>query len=663
MPLISDYKSRQPYTKSAGWEPIPGYVLIEPLGRGGFGEVWKCEAPGGLVKAIKFVSGRGDPGQTTPGDEVRQEFQAFQQLKAIRHPFLLSVERLDLLGNELVIVMELADHQVGERFHECEAQGLPGIPRQELLGYLLEAAEVLDVMADKHGLQHLDVKPANLFLAGGHVLLGDFGLVCKLNVGKYSLANRGLTPEYAAPEIHQGKIHARSDQYSLALVYFELLTGAFPFSVSTRRHCMEQHCFAAPDLSHIPERDRTAVGRALAKQPEERFPSCLAFVRALESAAISASLSTGSRPALVTPTRKRLAIPEQPAAAAIPDATPANDYRGSARAMRDLRTSRNALVPPVAGKADAVAIETKTPLPRSSGPPATPLPIPQVGEPANDPFPFKLEAIRSIFPIDHLLGRESSYPHCTADEMVRKVVVAAQAGQSLTSKLGRICQEPDGSRSCRFLTSIDSRVAQVKLNILRDEPGVTIETPTPLTMIARRPLNAPAKSSLFGGSSKPEAPAGVEIVVQLPETGRGTAEVLATGKIYGNPSGDMELVGQELLTKLMKEVRTQLNNIEDRRKDPRFAAKFPVTVYPLHLDGRPDAPLRGRCLDVSEGGLAILTAEKPPTRHLYVAFDDVPGIEGLAVLVQTVRSEPCDAETLTGGRYRLEFGQAENERP
>src|SRR5687767_5557377 len=96
------------FLREANSEPIPGYRLIEPLGSGGFGEVWKCEAPGGLYKAVKFVYGSLNS-VDVDGARAEQEWKALQQIKEVRHPFVCSVERIDNLNGELVIVMELAD--------------------------------------------------------------------------------------------------------------------------------------------------------------------------------------------------------------------------------------------------------------------------------------------------------------------------------------------------------------------------------------------------------------------------------------------------------------------------------------------------------------------------------------------------------------------------
>src|SRR5947208_13479180 len=146
-----------------GSEPIAGYKLIERLGGGGFGEVWKAEVPGGLFKAIKFVYGDLQAADSDDGARAEQELKAMSRVKTVHHPYILSLERFDIIDGQLIIVMELADRTLWDRFRECRMQGLPGIPRDELLGYVQETAEALDLMNNQFQLQHLDIKPQNLF--------------------------------------------------------------------------------------------------------------------------------------------------------------------------------------------------------------------------------------------------------------------------------------------------------------------------------------------------------------------------------------------------------------------------------------------------------------------------------------------------------------------
>jgi serine/threonine protein kinase len=155
-------------------EPIPGYKLIERLGGGGFGEVWKAEAPGGMHKAIKFVF--GDLSSAGDSDQrAKQELKAMERVRSVRHPYILTLERYEVIDGQLIVVMELADRNLWDRYKECRAQGLPGVPRVELLGYMEETAEALDLMNREHQLQHLDIKPQNLFMLHNHVKVADFG--------------------------------------------------------------------------------------------------------------------------------------------------------------------------------------------------------------------------------------------------------------------------------------------------------------------------------------------------------------------------------------------------------------------------------------------------------------------------------------------------------
>lgn len=295
MNRLHDKRDAQPGPVAAlavlepGAEPLPGYQLVEPIGKGGFGEVWKCEVSGGLFKAIKFVRDAATGGFR---NAAAQELEALQWIKGIRHPFLLSIERIELLprdadGNHvLVLVMELADQNLFDLYESSLAHGQtasgggqPGIARPLLLSLLREVAEVLDLMNVQYDLQHLDIKPHNVFLVGAHAKVGDFGLVAGL--GGSATSQGGLTPLYAAPERLRGTWSRTTDQYSLAIVYQQMLTGQTPYRASSPSQLARLHQAGTPDLTGLTPDDQAVLTRALARDPAARFPTCGDFVEAL----------------------------------------------------------------------------------------------------------------------------------------------------------------------------------------------------------------------------------------------------------------------------------------------------------------------------------------------------------------------------------------------
>ena len=252
---------------SAGLEPIPGYTLRRRLGSGGFGEVWLADAPGGLQKAVKLVYG------TVDQERASSELRSLQRIRQVHHPFLLSLERIEVVNHQIVIVTELAECSLVERFQLFRNKGLPGIPRDLLIDLLRDAADALDFLSQKHELQHLDIKPGNLLIVADRIKVADFGLVKDLHDQNQSLVS-GLTPTYAAPEIFDGRPDRRSDQYSLAIVYQELLTGQMPFNGRSTAELARQHLNQPPNLESLPPADRQIIARALAKNPLNRFSSC-----------------------------------------------------------------------------------------------------------------------------------------------------------------------------------------------------------------------------------------------------------------------------------------------------------------------------------------------------------------------------------------------------
>ena len=255
----------------SGMSEIAGYRLQERIGMGGFGEVWRAIGPGGFPKAVKILFG------SRSGPQAETELRSMNRIRELRHPFLLSIERIEVVDGRVVIVSELADKSLDDRYREITASGQKGIPREELIGYLRDAADALDFMSEQHGLQHLDVKPDNVLLQGAHAKIGDFGLTKSLNASGHSIVN-GFTPLYAPPELFDGHPERGSDQYSLAIVYQMMLTGVPPFNGRSAAQLTSQHLKSAPDLSVLHPSDRAVVARALSKNPKTRFASCRQFV-------------------------------------------------------------------------------------------------------------------------------------------------------------------------------------------------------------------------------------------------------------------------------------------------------------------------------------------------------------------------------------------------
>ncbi|HJQ81105.1 MAG TPA: serine/threonine-protein kinase, partial [Lacipirellulaceae bacterium] len=254
---------------------LPGYTLVDRIGSGGYADVWRAEAPGGIQKAVKVVHGYCD-------DEfASQELKALERVKGVRHPFLLSLERFEVVNGRLAILTELADMSLDQRRRQCCEEGLPGIPRDELLRYMADTAEALDFLSQRHNLLHLDIKPENLLILGDHIKVADFGLVKELASRTQNSLVSGLTPTYASPEMFDDEPSAQSDQYSLGIVYQQMLVGTLPFPGRTAAQLAKQHTQAEPQLMSLPAEDRPVVARALAKTPTDRFPSCRAFVDAL----------------------------------------------------------------------------------------------------------------------------------------------------------------------------------------------------------------------------------------------------------------------------------------------------------------------------------------------------------------------------------------------
>ncbi len=215
---------------------------------------------------------------------TRRLYREAQSAGILSHPGIITIHDVGEQGEDAYIVMEFVD---GKSLEGLLASGVPQ-PSGTLLLVLRKAAAALDYAHSK-GIIHRDIKPANIMIChDGTVKIADFG-VAKL-AASTSMTQSGLvlgTPSYMSPEQAQGRtIDGRSDQFSLAVVAYRMLTGKLPFEASTLTALLTKILWEEPDYEgaglHPPL--LLVFRKALSKDPQLRFASCVDFVQQLEAA-------------------------------------------------------------------------------------------------------------------------------------------------------------------------------------------------------------------------------------------------------------------------------------------------------------------------------------------------------------------------------------------
>jgi serine/threonine-protein kinase len=267
------------------------YRFESVLGRGGIGTVYRAtDLQLGRSVAIKLLQ----PVLTTEVGIKR--FQREIQITAtLHHPSILTVLDSGEVDGRLYYVME----DIGGESLRGRLARDGHLSIEDALAIAQRVAGGLQYAHDR-GVVHRDIKPGNIILADGRACIVDFGVARIVNdAGSQQLTESGITvgtPEYLSPEQAgaEKQVGPRADQYGLACVLFEMLTGSPPFTGPTPTAVSMRHVNDPPPRlqslrGDAPQALGDAIARALRKAPEERFDSVLEFM-----AAASASSGTGT---------------------------------------------------------------------------------------------------------------------------------------------------------------------------------------------------------------------------------------------------------------------------------------------------------------------------------------------------------------------------------
>jgi len=273
------------------------YRIGQKVGEGGMATVFMAEDLKHRRKvALKVL--KPELGHALGADRFLREIETTANL---RHPHILPLFDSGAAGGLLFYVMPYVDGETLRERLKRETQ----LPVDDALEI---AREVADALAHAHsrGIIHRDVKPENILLESGHAAVTDFGIARAVDAaGGEQLTETGLsvgTPTYMSPEqaAAEAEPDARTDQYALGCVLFEMLAGQPPFSGTSAAAVIRQHIAAEPPpLSAlrpaVPSAVAAAVRRALAKDPADRFVDVGRFRDALRASAAPAAQGVAVR--------------------------------------------------------------------------------------------------------------------------------------------------------------------------------------------------------------------------------------------------------------------------------------------------------------------------------------------------------------------------------
>jgi len=283
------------------------YQISDLLGRGGMSLVFLAQE----VELNRQVAIKVLPLQLLDRADAAERFEREGKISAsLDHPHIVPIFRVGATSTFLWYTMK----RIRGRSLEQIISEHGGLPLADVRSIVQQVGDALQY-AHRQGVVHRDVKPANVMIEeSGWAYVCDFGVARAF--GSVSLTQTGAslgTPRYMAPEQVEGKpVDGRCDQYSFAILVWEALTGALPFTGESVGELIRKHLLEpAPQLSDIrpdvPRDVSDAVVRAMSKNPAERFPDVAAFVRALGADAAPRVSAAFAKPGSAGTRREALA--------------------------------------------------------------------------------------------------------------------------------------------------------------------------------------------------------------------------------------------------------------------------------------------------------------------------------------------------------------------